>query len=206
MSEWIVTRKSEGVLEIEIRRSQTNNALDGPMYTAAAEAVLSGEADPEVRVLLLRGQDDLFISGTDLQDIALLPSNGISDLDSGPPLAFTQALGETTKPVVAAIKGLAIGVGTILLLYGDVVYASADAQFQLHLVAPGLCPDFSSSLLLPQCEGRQATAEMFMLSRPFGAALAHAYGLVSYLVERGEVDALALERARSLAASQAAAP
>ncbi|HSV53020.1 MAG TPA: enoyl-CoA hydratase [Burkholderiaceae bacterium] len=200
MSDCIFTQQADGVLQIEIRRPDKKNALTSPMYTALAAAVSAGQADPAVRVLLLRGLPDVFSAGNDMQDFlqASAAAAPVAPEDSQA-LAFMRALSQLDKPVLAAVNGLAIGVGTTLLLHCDQVYASASARFQLPFVSLGLCPEFGASLLLAQRAGYQRAARLLMFAEPFDAAIARECGLVSEVLEDGGADSRALARAYHLA-------
>ncbi|WP_322027951.1 enoyl-CoA hydratase [Burkholderia sp. BCC1977] len=207
MGDTVVMMQADGVLRIEIRRPEKKNALSAPMYAALADAIAACESDPFVRVLLLLGQPDVFCSGNDMQDFmqSARPSAGTDSIDDGPVLRFMRALSQATKPVVAAVNGLAIGVGATMLLHCDLVCASDSARFQFPFVALGLCPEFGASLLMPARAGYQRSAELLMLAEPFSAAKAKEYGLINEVAQEGRADEWALQRAQRLAKMPAGA-
>jgi enoyl-CoA hydratase/carnithine racemase len=189
---------SDAVCEIEIRRPETKNALNTSMYAALAEAIEQAETDVTVRVLLLTGQSGFFTSGNDIQDFLK-----ILDVEPKTLLAplrrFMQALSTARKPVLAAVSGHAIGIGTTMLLHCDLVYASGSAQFALPFTRLGLCPEFGSSLLLPRLTGYQQAAALLLAGEMFDAKRARDLGLVNEITETEQLLALARSKARALA-------
>ncbi|CBL44685.1 Enoyl-CoA hydratase/isomerase [gamma proteobacterium HdN1] len=194
-SEHIQTQVDGSILRITIHRPEKKNALTGAMYTALTEALKWLDADDALRVGFITGTEDCFTSGNDLADFLSTPP---SSQDS-PVMRFLAQLPQQKKPLVAAVNGAAVGVGTTLLLHCDLVYAAPLAKFQMPFTNLGLCPEAGSSLLLPMTMGYQRAAELLMLGEPFTAAQAHAYGLVNQVFE-GDYQAQAFARARSLAA------
>lgn len=195
MSEHIITAVSGGIMRIEINRPQKRNALNFGMYAALRDALERGDADPAVRVLLICGQPGLFCAGNDMQDFLdpqmLSPDN--------PVLSFMQAIAQVTKPIVAAVGGNAVGVGTTMLLHCDLVYAADSALFRLPFVPLGICPEFGVSLLLPKRVGHQRAAELLFFGEPFDAHYAHEIGLVNAVCSEAELMTLTTARARELA-------
>ena len=196
MSTPILTAADGGVLRLTIDRPEKKNALTVAMYAALAEAFRAAEADPSVRVLLLHGAGDAFTAGNDLADFVQHPPTD----ESSPVFQFLDALSTATKPVVAAVHGPAIGIGTTLLLHCDLVYATRDARLQMPFVTLGLCPEAASSYLLPLVVGPQRAAELLLLGEPFTGEQAHAWGLVNELVSDEHLLDVAMERALALAA------
>ena len=143
-----------GVATIEIARPEKKNALTAAMYQSMAEAIVAARADTTVRALLIIGQPGIFTAGNDLADFMANPP---SSIDS-PVFRFMRALMGCEKPVVAAVTGAAIGIGTTLLLHCDLVYVAEDARFAMPFTSLGLVPEFASSLLLPQLMGRVQAA------------------------------------------------
>jgi enoyl-CoA hydratase/carnithine racemase len=161
-----------------------------------ADAFFEAEKDASVRVVLLRANGGSFSAGNDLEDFMKAPS---MDRDA-PVLQFLRRISTAPKPLVAAVTGAAVGVGTTMLLHCDLVYAASTAKFSMPFVQLGLCPEAASSLLLPRIAGYQRAAEKLLLGEAFDANEAMNMGFVNRIVDAGEVDALALAQAKKLAA------
>jgi enoyl-CoA hydratase/carnithine racemase len=200
MSE-IVVERSERVLRIQLNRPAKKNALTADMYGAFAKALRGAESDAEVRVVLVHGTPDAFTAGNDLQDFLSNPPRG----PESPVFAFLEAVTHVEKPLVAAVNGVAVGIGTTMLLHCDLVYAGQDAKFALPFVNLGLCPEAASSFLLPALAGYQRAAELLLLGEPFDAAKAHAVGIVTEVVPSHLAVEAALQAAHKLAAKPPAA-
>ncbi|WP_337868670.1 enoyl-CoA hydratase [Meiothermus sp.] len=166
------------ILQLSFNRLERKNAITAEMYGALAQALDKANSDPAVRVVLMTGQPGIFTSGNDIQDFLENPPTGIQS----PVFRFLDALSHLEKPLVAAVDGLAVGVGTTLLLHCDLVYATPEARFQLPFVNLGLVPEAASSLLLPQIAGYQRAAEMLLLGEVFSAEQALTAGLVNAIV------------------------
>ena len=203
MSEQIGTELDGGILRVEIRRPEKKNALTGPMYEALANALEAAECNPDVRVILIHGQSGAFTAGNDLSDFLANPP--VSEEPLPPVFRFLNTFSTLTKPFMAAVSGVAVGVGTTMLLHCDLVYAGESARFQLPFVNLGLCPEAGSSLLLPLLVGHQRAAEMLLLCEPFNAEKARELGLVNAVLPDADVLDHALAQARKLAAQPAAA-
>lgn len=197
MAEEIVSHVDGGILRIEINRPEKKNALTAAMYSAMADALERGQNDPAVRVVLIHGQQDIFTSGNDLQDFMNFNPN--EPLESRPVYRFLRAMSTAPKPIVAAVNGAAIGVGTTLLLHCDLVYAGESAVLQLPFVNLGLCPEAASSHLLPRLAGHLRAAEMLLLGEPFPAHRAREIGLVNEVLPDTQVLERALAKAHRLA-------
>ncbi|MFN3596872.1 MAG: enoyl-CoA hydratase [Rubricoccaceae bacterium] len=182
------------VLRLTLARPEKKNALTRAMYAELARALAHAADDPAVRVALLAGEGGAFTAGNDLGDFVADPPAD----DASPVFQFLRAVSQFPKPLVAAVEGPAIGIGTTVLLHCDLVYAAPGARFQLPFVRLGLVPEAASSLLLPLVAGYVRAAEWLLLGEPFSAEDARAAGLVNDVVP--EVRAHALERARALAA------
>lgn len=191
----IVTTLNERILTIRFNRPEKKNAITSAMYAQMADALAAAEENPDVRVVLFAGTPDIFCSGNDLQDFL----EGEGSLHDRPVAHFMRALSAFTKPVVAAVNGPAVGIGTTLLLHCDLVYAGEGARLQLPFVNLGICPEFCSSYVLPRIMGHVKAAELVLLGEAFSAQKACELGLVNAVVAAAEVEALALEKARRLA-------
>jgi enoyl-CoA hydratase/carnithine racemase len=201
----ILTTKANGVLTIEFNRAERKNAITSAMYQAMADALLDGDQDPAVRAVLLTGKPEIFTAGNDLDDFLRnsAPVPGMAP-ENRPVFQFMRALSGMTKPVVAAVSGAAIGIGTTMLMHCDLVYAGDNAKFSLPFAQLGLCPEFGSSLLLAQLAGYPRAAEKLMLGEPFGAQEALEMGLVSKVLPAAELRAFAEQQAAKLVALPAA--
>jgi len=176
-----------GVATIEIARPEKKNALTAAMYQAMADALVAAKADPAVRAVLITGQPGIFTSGNDIEDfVQRAPGQGSEALDS-PVFRFMRALLDCDKPVVAAVTGAAIGIGTTMLLHCDFAYVSDEARLAMPFVGLGLLPEFASSLLLPQLMGQTRAAEKLLLGDPFTGADAVECGLANAVLPAGEV-------------------
>src|SRR4051812_44057877 len=194
----IRTETKDRIARIELDRADKKNAITSAMYQAMADALKAAEADPQVRVVLFHGKPDCFTAGNDLKDfLQKAPSGGDS-----PVFQFLTGISSAAKPIVAAVAGPAVGIGTTMLLHCDFVYAAPSARFQMPFVSLGLVPEAASSLLLPMVAGYQRAAELLLLGKPFTAEKAFAAGIVTEIVP----DADLLEHALKVAASIAALP
>jgi enoyl-CoA hydratase/carnithine racemase len=183
----IKTATLNGVATIEIARPEKKNALTMAMYQAMADAIDTAKADAAVRALLITGQPGIFTSGNDLEDFMQRPPGSGSAAEASPVSQFMRALLECDKPVVAAVTGAAIGIGTTMLLHCDLVYVSDEARLAMPFVGLGLVPEFGSSLLLPQRIGQARAAEKLLLGDPFTGADAVEMGLANAVLPAGEV-------------------
>ena len=163
----IKTATLNGVLTIEIARPEKKNALTVAMYQAMADALRAAATDGAVRAVLITGQPGIFTSGNDIEDFMARPPGQGSDGADSPVFQFMRALLECDKPVVAAVTGAAIGIGTTMLLHCDFVYVSDEARLAMPFVTLGLVPEYASSLLVPQLMGRARAAEKLLLGDPF---------------------------------------
>ena len=198
MSPHIVVETKDRVARIEIARLDKKNALTLEMYQALADALAAAEGDAQVRAVLIHGASDCFCSGNDLKDFLERPPHG----DASPTWRFLRAVSGAKKPLVAAVGGPAVGIGTTMLLHCDLVYAAPNARFQLPFVPLGLVPEAASSLLLPRTAGHARASAWLLLGQAFTAAEAHAAGIVTGIVPEETL----LERARAAAAALAALP
>jgi enoyl-CoA hydratase/carnithine racemase len=194
----IKTATAGGVATIEMARPEKKNALTMAMYQAMADAIAAAQADASVRAVLITGQPGVFTSGNDLEDFMQRPPQGADS----PVFRFMRALLECDKPVVAAVTGAAIGIGTTMLLHCDLVYVSDEARLAMPFVSLGLVPEFASSLLLAQRIGHARAAEKLLLGDPFGPQDAVDCGIANAVLPASEV----LNHARRVAERFAALP
>src|SRR6187402_1402238 len=183
----IKTAIVNGVATIEIARPEKKNALTVAMYQAMAAALDAARADAAVRAVLISGQPGIFTSGNDIEDFMSRPPGQGSDALDSPVFGFMRALTECDKPVVAAVTGAAIGIGTTMLLHCDLVYVADDARLAMPFVSLGLVPEFGSSLLVPQLMGHRRAAEKLLLGDPFTAEQAVECGIANAVLPAGEV-------------------
>lgn len=196
----ILTELEGGVLRMQFNRAEKKNAITAAMYQALAHALRHAERESAVRVALIHGAPEVFTAGNDLQDFLANPPHSTD----APVFQFLRAIHEFPKPLVAAVSGLAVGVGTTMLLHCDFVYCAPGTRFSMPFVNLGLCPEAGSSCLLPRLAGYQRAAELLMLGEPFTAETAKEIGLVNAIVPAESLVATAMATARKLAAKPAA--
>lgn len=189
------------ILVVRMHRPDKRNALNLEMYGAMTAALRQGNDNPQVRVAVIAGGPDCFSSGNDILDFV---GNPPAD-DSHPVMQFLYALTRFEKPLIAAVNGMAVGIGTTLLLHCDLAYASEDSRFHLPFVNLGLCPEAASSLLLPLRAGSHRAAEAILLGQPFDAATALAWGIVNGLTPSGQAEQAAFDAAKRIAQQPPAA-
>lgn len=187
---------ADGVCTLELARPEKKNALTAAMYAALADAIDAAIADDGVRVLLLTGGAQSFTAGNDLADFLERPPSG----EDAPVFRFMHALARCPKPVVAAVNGAAVGIGTTLLLHCDLVYLGEGARLMLPFVSLGVVPEFASSLLLPARLGPARAAAILMLGEPLPPAEALAAGIATAVLPDGEVQVQARAACARLAA------
>jgi enoyl-CoA hydratase/carnithine racemase len=181
--------KTGAVLELYFNRPQKKNAITSAMYDALAQAFQDAESDAEIRVILLAGTPGAFTAGNDLGDfLNSAPRQGDS---AG--MKFLRALAQSTRVMVAAVDGVAIGIGTTMLLHFDLIVAGKGARFQLPFVDLALVPEAASTLLLPRITGHQRAAELLLLGEPFDAERAYELGIVNRVVDEGQALLVAQE-------------
>jgi enoyl-CoA hydratase/carnithine racemase len=194
----VVVEMKDRIVRLELSRPEKRNALTAEMYLALADGLARADADPEVRAVLLHGRPDCFSSGNDMKDFLVRDP---TEADP-PPFRFLRQIAGTRKPIVAAVGGPAVGIGTTMLLHCDLVYAAPGARFQLPFTSLGLVPEAASSLLLPATAGYLRAAELLLLGQPFDADQALAAGIVTAVVP----EAALLGHAAGAAARLAALP
>lgn len=188
MSEHVRVERDGDLLSVTLARPERRNAITVAMYAALADAIESAAGDEGLRLIALRGEGQDFTAGNDLSDfMAELPRDG-SDI---PVWRLLRALAKNEVPIVAAVQGNAVGIGTTMLLHCDLVIAEEGTRFLMPFVDLGLVPEAASSLLLPRLAGRRRAARYLLLGEPFGPEEALDFGLVSHIAPAGELDAKA---------------
>jgi enoyl-CoA hydratase/carnithine racemase len=196
MSEHVRVERRGGVLAITLDRPERRNAITVAMYAALADAIAGAFEDGETRVISIRGEGQDFAAGNDLADF-LEPAERDEEI---PVWRLLRALAECEVPIVAAVHGNCVGIGTTMLLHCDLVVADETARFSMPFVDLALVPEAASSLLLPRLAGRRRAARYLLLCEPFGADEAQAMGLISHCVPQGQLDAKLDELVTSLLA------
>ena len=192
----ILTHQDAGVLTLTFNRVERKNSINVAMYDALATALEKAAGDAATRVVVIQGHETIFSAGNDIEDFL---KNKPAGMDS-PVFRFLRGIATFPKPLVAAVCGPAVGVGTTLLFHCDLVYAGDNAAFSMPFVNLGLVPEAASSLLVPQMFGYHRAAEALLLGEPFMAEAALEVGLVNRVVPPSEANALAQAQARKLAA------
>ncbi len=185
-----------GVMTITLNRVDKKNSLTSAMYAAMADALAQAEGDAAVRALVFQGHETIFSAGNDIGDFLNAPPTG----QDAPVFRFLRGISTFSKPVVAAVCGPAVGIGTTMLFHCDLVYAGDNAAFSMPFVNLGLCPEAASSYLAPQLMGHGRAAEALLLGEPFMAEAALEMGLINRIVPPTEAAALAQRQAQKLVA------
>ncbi|BBB64980.1 enoyl-CoA hydratase [Undibacterium sp. YM2] len=200
----ILTQKENGILTINFNRPEKKNAITQAMYQAMADALRDAEADVAVRAILITGKPEIFTAGNDLEDF-MKNARSLAEPDAVPPVyQFMQALNESGKPVIAAVSGAAVGIGTTLLMHCDMIYLAENAKLSMPFTQLGLCPEFASSMIFQQIVGYQRAAEKLMLGEAFTAAEAFEIGFVNKVLPLEELLPYAQQQAAKLVALPAA--
>jgi len=193
--EQIQTEQHDAVLHIIFNRPEKKNALTSAMYDSLVAAIQRAESDDSIRVLILRGNGDSFTAGNDIEDFAQKPWKGQT---TPPAEQFIRAVAFARKPVIGAAHGLAVGVGTTILLHCDLVYAADETRFVMPFVNLGIVPEAGSTLLLPRMIGYQRAAELLLLAAPFSAQRAYELGIVNRVIPGDQLLATANAAAQTL--------
>jgi enoyl-CoA hydratase/carnithine racemase len=192
----ILTDITAGVMTITLNRVEKKNSITAAMYATMADALVQAEADATVRAVVFQGHETIFSAGNDIGDFLNAPPATAES----PVFRFLRGISTFPKPVLAAVCGPAVGIGTTMLFHCDLVYAGDNAAFSMPFVNLGLCPEAASSYLAPQLMGYGRAAEALLLGEPFMAEAALEMGLISRIVPPAEVAALAQRQAQKLAA------
>jgi len=192
----ILTHIDAGVMTLTLNRVARKNSLTAAMYDALADALEAANHDATVRAVVIQGHETVFSAGNDISDFLDKPP-ATSD---APVFRFLRGISSFPKPIVAAVCGPAVGIGTTMLLHCDLIYAGDNAAFSMPFVNLGLCPEAASSFLAAQLMGYPRAAEALLLGEPFMAESALEMGLINRIVPPAEVNALAQRQALKLAA------
>lgn len=192
----ILTHLDAGVLSLTINRVDKKNSITAAMYAAMADALAEAENNAAVKAVVIQGHETIFSAGNDIGDFL----NKSPSTQDSPVFRFLRGISTFPKPIVAAVCGPAVGIGTTMLLHCDLIYAGDNAAFSMPFVNLGLCPEAASSFLVPQLMGYPRAAEALLLGEPFSAETALEIGLINRIVPPAEVSALAQQQARKLAA------
>jgi enoyl-CoA hydratase/carnithine racemase len=185
LSEHVRVERDNGLLSITLARPERRNAITIAMYAALGGAIETASADESIRVITIRGEGQDFAAGNDLGDfLTALPR----DTGEIPVWRFLRALATCETPIVAAVHGNCVGIGTTMLLHCDLVVAEESTRFSLPFVDLALVPEAASTLLLPRLAGRQRAARHLLLCEPFGVEEALSMGLVSHRVPAGGLE------------------
>jgi enoyl-CoA hydratase/carnithine racemase len=192
----ILTHTDAGVMTITFNRLDKKNSITASMYAAMAEALAHAATDSAVRVVVFQGHESIFSAGNDIGDFLNQPPT----TQESPVFRFLRGIATFEKPLIAAVAGPAVGIGTTMLFHCDLVYAGDNAAFSMPFVNLGLCPEAASSLLAPRMFGYHRAAEALLMGEPFFAEAAQEVGLVNRVVPPTEVNGYAQAQARKLAA------
>ncbi|MBR9727661.1 enoyl-CoA hydratase-related protein [Shewanella intestini] len=187
---------AQGVRVISFNRPEKRNAFNLEMYQQLTEYLIQGEADNNIRAFMFKGSETCFTAGNDIADFL---QSGTLD-NHHPTVKFLLTVLSISKPMVAAVSGAAVGIGTTLLLHCDLVYADSTAKFQMPFVQLALVPEAASSYLLPQLVGHQKAAELLLLGEPFSAKTANELNIINAIIDTVSVGDFALQQAKKLAA------
>lgn len=192
----ILTHTDAGVMTITFNRLDKKNSITSSMYATMADAVAQAATDTAVKVVVFQGHESIFSAGNDIGDFLNQPPS----TQESPVFRFLRNIAAFEKPLLAAVAGPAVGIGTTMLFHCDLVYAGDNAAFSMPFVNLGLCPEAASSLLVPRMFGYHRAAEALLLGEPFFAEAAQEVGLVNRVVPPTEVNGYAQAQARKLAA------
>ena len=190
---------------ITLRRPEKKNAITHDMYSAMTAAIDSAQNDPAIRCLIITGGSGVFTAGNDLEDFIATATTESGPFGSSPAIKFLYSLAHNTKPIIAAVDGIAVGIGTTLLFHCDYVLASSTATFSTPFIHLGLVPEGASSLLMPRTMGHQRAFAMLVMGRKASAEEAREAGFVNVVVAPGHTEAEAHKVAREIVALPAEA-
>jgi enoyl-CoA hydratase/carnithine racemase len=199
MTNDVIVAREENILRITMNRPAKKNALTGAMYDAMREALELADRDEAIRAVLITGTGGVFTAGNDIGDFLA----GTRDAHGSPALRFIQTIALCDTPIVAAVDGNAVGVGTTMLFHCDLVYAAPSAKFRMPFIDLGLVPEAASSMTVPLRVGIAKASEWLLLGEGFDAHEAHRCGVINGVLPAGELIDTALNAAKRLAAKPA---
>ena len=188
----VLIERYDSIIRIQFNRPRKKNALKAEMYHAVRETLEAADADPTVCVVYITGSGDSFTAGNDLNSFLQTPGSDAA-------ARFITQISKTETPLVAAVNGLAVGVGVTMLLHCDLVYAADQARFNFAFIDLGVVPEAAASYLLPRMVGQRRAAELLMLGERFDAQTAQSIGLVNRVTPSEELEAFAWQKAQQLA-------
>ena len=197
----IITTENDHIITLTINRPERKNALTLAMYTEMSEVLNRCAERSEIKAVIITGAGGAFTSGNDLMDFMKVPPTNTDT----PVFHFLKALLHFPKPIIAAVDGAAIGIGTTMLLHCDLIYATPKSKFQLPFIRLGLVPEAGASLLLPHMLGHRKAAELLMLGEMFMADTAQEVGIVNEVLEAEQLMEVVLKKAQTLASLPPAA-
>jgi enoyl-CoA hydratase/carnithine racemase len=195
----ILTTISDGILTINFNRPEKKNAITFGMYQAMADAINASNDDKNVSVILITGKPEVFTAGNDLEDF-MKHAGSLASEDMPPVYQFMHALNDAQKPVIAAVAGNAVGIGTTLLMHCDMIYAADNAKFSMPFTPLGLCPEYASSMVFQRIVGYQRAAEKLLLGEAFLAQEAFEMGFINKVLPLEELLPYAEKQAAKIAA------
>lgn len=191
----ILQHREGAVLTLTFNRTEKKNSITTAMYSAMSDMLQEAQADDGVKVVLYQGSESVYTAGNDIRDFLDHPPETLD----APVFTYLRTLAGFTKPLLAAVCGPAVGIGTTMLLHCDMVYAGDNAMFSMPFVNLGVCPEAGSSVLLPQLVGQQRASELLLTGGAIDADAAAEMGLVMRVLPPGEVNAFAQQQAQRLA-------
>ncbi|MBY0574009.1 MAG: enoyl-CoA hydratase [Undibacterium sp.] len=195
----ILSHITDGILTLNFNRPEKKNAITFGMYQALADAINGANDDKQVKVILITGKPEIFTAGNDLEDF-MKHAGSLASSEMPPVYQFMHALNNASKPVIAAVAGAAVGIGTTMLMHCDLIYAAENAKFSLPFAQLGLCPEFASSMVFQQIVGYQRAAEKLLLGEAFLAQEALTMGFVNRVLSVEELLPYAQQQAAKIAA------
>lgn len=199
MSEHVRVTVEAGVMRLLLARPDKKNALTNAMYGTLRDALRRAQDESAIRVVLFEAEGDAFCAGNDIADFAAIAAGTLASAEMNS-WSFLQGLAQARKPLVAAVQGLAVGIGFTMLMHCDLVYVAEDARLSAPFVNLALVPEAASTWLVPARIGHARAFEMFALGEPMEGRTAAAIGLANAALPASQVRAKALESARKLAA------
>ncbi len=195
MNNPILCTTEDGIMHIRMNRPEKKNALTHEMYSLMADAIEQADNAADIRVTLISGSDECFTSGNDVMDFMENPPSG----EDAPVFRLLRLISTAQKPIIAAVNGPAVGIGTTMLLHCDLAYAGDNAMLQMPFVNLALCPEAASSLLVPQMIGQRKAAELLLLGEKMDAKTACELGFINRVVSSDQCLPTALEAAQKIA-------